>query len=189
MVSGTGSPDAKPRTDNVDVAKQVQGLRAQVHKSFGAVAIAMMALPRYRHQSIADLGPLVLDPLVRDRVAMAYTSKSDAEDSGDVAGLAIWASVSDEVDKKIREQIAGGSFPIRLKPEDWNSGEINWLLDVIASDEKTTGAVLANFKQVVKNGKLRLHPIIGRLLDKATLEKMQGTQVQTDASPSETDPS
>jgi hypothetical protein len=89
---------------------------------------ATLPLPRYRHQTLADLQHLVLDPLLRDR-------------------LAIWAS-----------------------------GEISWLIDVIAPDRKTTASVLGNFKQVLKGGDLRLHPIIGRLVDKETLEKMGASQ-------------
>ena len=50
------------------------------------------------------------------------------------------------IDLKIREQIKIASFPIRLKPVDWNSGPVNWLLDVIAPDRKATGQVIANFR-------------------------------------------
>ncbi len=100
----------------------------------------------------------------------------------DITGLAIWASVSDEVDAKIREQIRNGVWPLRLKSEDWTSGEINWLIDVIAPDRNTTASVLGNFKQVVKGGDLRLHPIIGRLVDKETLEKMGASQTATTGS-------
>ena len=132
----------------------------------------MMALPRYRHQTLSDLQHLALDPLIRDRVAIAYPAGKDREALTDITGLAIWASVSEEVDAKIREQIRSGTWPLRLKSEDWTSGEINWLIDVIAPDRKTTASVLANFKQVVKAGDLRLHPIIGRLVDEETLEKM-----------------
>jgi hypothetical protein len=82
------------------------------------------------------------------------------------------ASVSQEVDAKIRDQIRSGTWPLRLKSEDWTSGEINWLIDVIAPDRKTAASVLGNFKQVVKDGELRLHPLIARLVDKETLEKM-----------------
>ena len=90
----------------------------------------------------------------------------------DVAGFAVWASVSEEVDLKIRDQIKARTFPIRLKPEDWQSGSINWLLDVIAPDRKTTGRVIANFRQVVKEGDLRLHPQIAGLVEREMLEKM-----------------
>ena len=92
----------------------------------------------------------------------------------DIAGFAIWASVSDEVDLKIREQIKTGTFPIRLKPEDWNSGPVNWLLDVIAPDRKSTGQVIANFRQVVKEGDLRIHPQVAGLVDDDMRGKMMG---------------
>ena len=84
-------------------------------------------------------------------------------------------SVSDEADQRITEQVKAGVLPIRLKPEDWNSGPNNWLLDVIAPDAKATARVIANFRQVVKEGSLKLHPIIARLVDAETLKKM-GTE-------------
>ncbi|MFG5383078.1 toxin-activating lysine-acyltransferase [Yoonia sp. R2-816] len=93
-----------------------------------------------------------------------------------LSGVAIWASVSEEVDAKIRDHIKGGVFPVRLKPEEWQSGQINWLLDVIAPDQKTTVQVIANFKQVVKDGGLRMHPIVTRLVDAATWDKMLAMQ-------------
>jgi hemolysin-activating ACP:hemolysin acyltransferase len=64
-----------------------------------------------------------------------------------------------------------------LKADEWQSGDINWLLDVIAPNQKTTANVIANFKQVVKGGDLRLHPIVTRLVDAETLEKMGANKV------------
>ena len=130
---------------------------------------------------MADLQPLVLEPLIRDRIAIAHPKGADRAALVDIAGFAIWASVSDEVDAKIREQIKTGTFPIRLKPEDWQSGEINWLLDVIAPDRKATGQVIANFRQVVKEGDLRIHPQVAGLVDDEMRGKMmtgmaQGTE-------------
>jgi hemolysin-activating ACP:hemolysin acyltransferase len=147
-------------------------VRAHVRESFGKTVMAMMMLPRYRSQTLADLHHLVLDPLLRDRIAIAYPGNAQNDPMADISGLAIWASVSEEVDAAIREQIRGGVFPLRLKSEDWTSGDINWLIDVIAPDQRTTASVIANFKQVVKSGGLRLHPIISRLVDTETLRKM-----------------
>lgn len=163
---------AAPGAPDPDVLKRIAALRTQVRENFGKIAMSMMVLPRYRHQSIADLQHLILEPLIRDRIAIAYPGDKDRTDQPDVAGMAIWASVSDEVDANIREQIRAGVFPVRLKADEWTSGTNNWLLDVIAPDTKTTVSVLANFKQVVKGGDLRLHPLITRLVDKETLEKM-----------------
>lgn len=65
---------------------------------------------------------------------------------------------------QIREQIKAGVFPIRFKPEEWMTGDqkrsLAWLLDVIAPSQKLASTVLANFSQVVKEGDVRIHPIV-----------------------------
>lgn len=157
-----------------ETAKQLATLRSSVRENFGKAAMALMMLPRYRNQSIGDLQHIVLEPLLRDRLAMAFPAKPDAaaDTPREMLGFAIWASVSTEVDARIREQVKAGNFPVRLKPEDWNSGDINWLLDVIAPDEKSTLSVIANFRQVAKEGQLVIHPVITRLVDKQSLEKL-----------------
>ena len=162
-----------------EVAKKIAALRSQVRESFGKIVMAMMMLPRYRHQTLGDLQHLVLEPLIRDRIAIAYPGDKERGPLTDIAGLAIWASVSEEVDADIRQQIKAGVFPVRLKPDAWNSGPINWLIDVIAPNRRMTTAVIANFKQVVKEGGLRLHPIVTRLVDPETLQKMGAEKIGT----------
>jgi len=174
-------PEGNPELNPEIIAKIAQ-VRSQVRENFGKVVMAMMMLPRYRNQSIADLNHLVLDPLIRDRIAIAYPGKTEDDQMADITGVAIWASVSDEVDATIREQIKAGTFPLRLKSEDWNSGNNNWLIDVIAPDKKTTANVIANFKQVVKEGGLRLHPLVTRLVDEETLKKMGAAKMGGDGS-------
>ena len=164
---GADTPELDP-----EIIKKIAAVRSHVRESFGKITMAMMMLPRYRNQTLGDLQHLVLEPLIRDRVAIAYPGSTDNPALADITGVAIWASVSEEVDGRIRDQIAAGTFPLRLKPEDWVSGEINWLLDVIAPNQKATASVIANFKQVVKGGGLRLHPVITRLVDQETLAKM-----------------
>jgi cytolysin-activating lysine-acyltransferase len=166
-----------------EIVKKIAKVRSHVRESFGKVVMAMMMLPRYRHQSIADLQHLVLEPLIRDRIAIAYPGGTDDGQLADISGVAIWASVSEEVDGHIREQIKAGTFPLKLKPEDWTSGSINWLIDVIAPNERATTSVIANFKQVVKEGGLRLHPLITRLVDAETLQKMGAEKIAAPSVP------
>lgn len=179
-----GSP-ATPQLDP-EIAKKLAAVRSHVRESFGNVVMTMMMLPRYRHSSIADLQHLVLEPLIRDRIALAYPRETEDKAMADVTGVAIWASVSDEADARIREQITAGVFPIRLKADDWTSGDNNWLLDVIAPDQKTTATVIANFRQLVKEGGLKLHPLVTKLVDAETLAKMgasRGGKPEAEASP------
>ena len=167
---------------------KISEIRSKVNETFGQVALAMMAIPRYRHQSVGDLNHILLEPLIRDRVAIASAEKGNDPTKAPLAGVAIWASVSDEVDTKIREQIKAGTFPIRLKGEEWNSGSNNWLLDIIAPNQQLTTAVIANFGQVVKqgdgedgqqgNGDIKVHPLITRLVDPEVLKKMGASRVE-----------
>ncbi|WP_284162953.1 hypothetical protein [Frigidibacter sp. SD6-1] len=43
-------------------------------------------------------------------------------------------------------------------------------------DRATTGRVIANFRQVVKEGDLRMHPQIGGLIDAEMLRKIGAAQ-------------
>lgn len=160
-----------PAPINDEVAEKIASLRSHVRESFGKVVMSMMMLPRYRHQTLNDLQHLVLEPLIRDRIAIAQRAEGDSA-SQDIAGVAIWASLSDEAEGRLRDQISAGAWPLRLKAEDWNSGQNHWLIDVIAADKKATTSVIANFRQVVKDGSLKLHPLITRLVDEETLKSM-----------------
>jgi hemolysin-activating ACP:hemolysin acyltransferase len=166
---------AKDRTLDPAVLAQIAAFKAKIQASIGEVVLAMMNLPRYRHQTLADVMHLVVEPMTRDRIAIAKTSATAGGEGKveETAGIAIWASVSEAVDTKIREQIQARVFPIRLKAEDWNSGETTWLLDVIAPSQKVATAVLASFKQVVKDKPIRIHPLVSQLVDPAVLEKMK----------------
>ena len=178
--NGSGNEGGAVEAQQLDpeMLAKISAIRTKVHETFGQVAMAMMAIPRYKHQSVADLSSILLDPLIRDRVAIASSPAEEGNSQGNLSGIAIWASVSEEVDAKIREQIKSGTFPIKLKADDWNSGDINWLLDIIAPNQKLTTSVIANFKQVIKEGDIRMHPLISRLVDPEALKKMGAAPVE-----------
>ena len=162
---------AKSPALDPQVLAQIAAFKTKIQASVGEVVLAMLNLPRYRNQTLADVMHLVVEPMTRDRIAIAKAGGEGKVE--ETAGIAIWASVSDEVDAKIREQIQARVFPVRLKAEDWNSGDTHWLLDVIAPSQKVATAVLANFKQVVKDKPIRIHPLVTQLVDPAVLEKMK----------------
>jgi cytolysin-activating lysine-acyltransferase len=159
-----------------EVRRQLGEMRERLQSTVGQVVLAMMALPRYRSQTLADLSYLVIEPLLNDRLAIATPRAQDGKEPADGAliGIAVWASVSDPTDAKIREQVAGGNFPVRLVAADWNSGETLWLLDVIAPNSALATAVLANFDQIAKGRQVNVHPIVARSVDPAALERMRG---------------
>jgi hemolysin-activating ACP:hemolysin acyltransferase len=160
-----------------EMLETISTIRTRIHSIFGQVVLALTAVPRYRHQSVADLTHLVLEPLIRDRVAIASAKPKDERmPPGALVGIAIWASVSDEVDAKIQDQIKAGVFPIRLKPEDWTSGDTTWLLDVIAPTQQLATAVLKNFRQVAKTDQIRIHPLVARMVDPDLLKQKEAEQ-------------
>lgn len=184
VTKDTSQDPTSPNQIDPEVAEKIGQLRASLRENFGKAVMALMMVPRYRTQMITDLQHIVLDPMLKDRLAFAYPSNTDQAIAPDMSGFAIWANVSEEVDARIREQISNGVFPIRMKTEDWNSGDINWLLDVIAANPETVTNVIANFRQVVKEGELRLHPLISKLVDSDSLEKM-GARKAPDTKPKE----
>ncbi len=198
--SATAAPAGVPvaaSAPSPEMKAKIADVRNRIHAAVGQVVLALSVVPRYRHQTLGDLQALVLEPLLRDRVAIATEKTSDAGGStgpdakstsegptqnGALAGIAFWATVSDAVDAKIREQIKAGAFPVQLKPEDWASGSKVWLLDVVAPSQKMASAVLSNFRQVVPksaDGKLmddvRIHPIVARQVDPELLKKLGAT--------------
>jgi cytolysin-activating lysine-acyltransferase len=178
-VAGPVGTDAVLPSDHgqlqLDQASQgkLASVRAKIHETLSKVALAMASTPRYRHLPIGDLTSLVLDPLLRDRIAIASAVSADGKaNETDIAGIAIWASVSEAVDAKISEQVKAGVFPVRLQPEDWASGRISWLLDVIAPNARLATSVLVNFRQVTNDGELRIHPVVSKLIDPQVLKKV-----------------
>jgi hemolysin-activating ACP:hemolysin acyltransferase len=171
------APETAATQPDPALAQKLSDFRQHLQTAFAKVVMTMMTTPRYKHCSIAELEPLVLDPLLRNRIAIAQAKpKPGAASSPDdaLAGIAIWAKVSPDVDAKIREQIAAQVFPIRLKAADWASGEITWLLDVIAPNAKLATAVLANFRQTVKDGQMFAHPIVREIVKPGVVKERPG---------------
>lgn len=181
--AGSTSGDSPAAGENAkpvppEVAAKITELRNKIQLSVGQIVLSIMNLPRYKTQSLGDLSHLVIEPLLRDRVAIAHKQVKSADgkakpDEETIAGIAIWATVSDAVDAKITEQVRAGVFPVRMAIDDWTSGDNVWLLDVVAGDRKQATAVLANFRQVAGEKPIKIHPVVARLIDPAVLEKLR----------------
>lgn len=85
----------------------------------GEIVWLLTQSPAHRHLFITDLEWSVI-PALKLRQVHLFRSK------GRIVGLAIWAKVSEEVDKRLSSGIN------RLAPNEWNSGENLWLVDIIA---------------------------------------------------------
>lgn len=175
------------RSLDPDTVQKVVQLRGRLQVALAQVVMAMAAAPRYRYVPLKDISEMVLEPLMRDRIAIATPNpeKADPIAKDTMAGVAIWATVSDEVEEKIREQIKAGVFPLRLAPSDWTSGDNTWLLDVIAPSKPEATAVFRHFAAQVKKGPMKLHPLISRSVDLEALKKMASAEVVAEGAGSE----
>jgi cytolysin-activating lysine-acyltransferase len=149
-------------------------LRPTAATAIGEICTLMLMLPRYRHVYLQDLEWLVMAPLVRGRLSVVRTGEKDGDEKKYVVGGVLWARVSSEVDKAIREQVRAGVFPIRLKPDDWNSGDTTWVLDVLAPNKLLASKIFAEIGRQGLGGvrKLNAHPIVQQLVDAELLKKM-----------------
>lgn len=163
-------PELKPGT-----LEKLSEIRSRIEKSVGQIVLQMMQQARYRHQTLADLTHLVIEPLLHDRIAIALGKERAAGGSAGPApiGIAIWASVSESVHSAIQEQVKAGAFPIRITAEDWVSGDNLWLLDIIAISQKAASAVFVNFKDIAGDRRVNLHPLVAQSVDQELLRKIQ----------------
>jgi hemolysin-activating ACP:hemolysin acyltransferase len=110
--------------------------------AFTQIVTVLMRSPRYRHYSLGDLEWLVIPPLVTGQYSVAEV-KSKHDRVQVPVGVALWASVSADVDKKLSENL---QTSIRLRPDEWKSGDILWLIDVVGDSR----AVPQLLKQLVE---------------------------------------
>jgi len=187
--NGPSSAEPAPAPLTPEMAEKIGQLRSKIQLSVGQVVLALMNTARYRNLSLADLATIIMEPLLRDRVAIARKSAKAADgtthiDEHTIAGIAIWATVSNAVDAKIIEQVRAGVFPVRLAAEDWTSGDTPdagghpkanshvWLLDVIAADRHEATGVLVNFRQLAGERPVKIHPIVGQMIEPGVLGKL-----------------
>ena len=103
-VAAASGSDTTEGQSSDDLAKREQA-RGKLATSFAQVTTALMATPRYQKLSITDLEWVVLEPLLRDRIAIVSAKQGKTGQPGGVVGIAIWARTSDAVNKKIEQQI------------------------------------------------------------------------------------
>ncbi len=119
-----------------------------VSASFGEIVSVLMRSEHYRSYTLQDLEWLVVPAVLSNQFLLA---EARAKGNGFTApvGVVLWANVSPEVDQRLTANIAQ---PIRLKPEDWRSGNIPWLVDAVGPP-KLIGSMLQQLHTKVFKGR------------------------------------
>jgi len=145
----TGLDDQSPDGADPEKAKASrQALQAKMLTAgFGEIVSVLMRSPHYKHYSLTDLEWLVVPPLLANQFTLAEARTKDGAIPAPI-GVALWAFVSPEVDEKLSQNL---DRPMRLRPDEWKSGDIPWLIDAIGPPD-VVKAMLQRLGQAVFKG-------------------------------------
>lgn len=155
------SPDVRPngaslngsaKQDGQVAAKPEAGARnerrSQFAQSFAQIVGVLMRDPRFKNMRLSDLQWLVVPPLLTGQMRLAHAQTRRNGFYLPVA-VALWARVSDAVDKRLSENAKG---PIQLRPSEWCSGDNYWLI-AVAGDPRATPMFIKQLEKTEFNGK------------------------------------
>lgn len=97
--------------------------------AFGEIMAVLLQSPRHRDVTLGALTRSMVPPFLTKQYVIAK-AKGDRDDApATPVGVAFWARVSDEVDRRLQSE---PDKPIELRHDEWQSGGNIWLLDVVA---------------------------------------------------------
>jgi cytolysin-activating lysine-acyltransferase len=103
--------------------------KAQFAQMFSQAVGVLMRDAQHRNLPIRDLEFLLLPPLMAGQCVVGHAKLADDGALLPVA-LALWARVSPSVDKRLQDSV---DRPVPLKPNEWTSGNIIWLVTLAGS--------------------------------------------------------
>ena len=123
--------------------------------AFAQIVTILLRSPSHRHFAIADLEWLVVPPLTLGQFVIAE-AKAQADGPGFPVAMALWATVSPETDLRLSENLTS---PIRLRPDEWKSGDIMWLIDAVGEPRVLTGLVQQLAENAFKGRPIKLRQV------------------------------
>lgn len=125
-----------PQLDRAQVGAAISKL---ISASIGDLVVVMSKSAAHKHYSLADIEWIVLPPVLAGQFYLAEATNPETGFRAPVAAVT-WARVSAEVDAKLRES---AGKPIRLRPDEWTSGDIHWLIDLVGDPRGLNNALKA----------------------------------------------
>lgn len=110
-----------------------------ISASIGDIVVLFSRSPKHKHFSLADIEWLVLPAVFSGQFFIAEASNAETGHRAPVA-IVTWARVSPEVDQRLTENVGK---PLRLRPDEWSSGEALWLIDAVGDPGSVVGALQA----------------------------------------------
>ncbi len=147
-----------PASSDAQVPSQQRTTIRQVDLTLGQIVTVLMRSPQHKQHPLADLEWLVLPAVLSGQCRVVQAQQSGIPVP---VGVALWASVSTAVDQRLSDL----SAPWRLQPGEWRSGDIPWLVELVA-DAPTQQVLLKHLGETVFKGraiKMRLRGADGKM--------------------------
>lgn len=138
--------DARKAADSVFAPEQgveppPDALRREPNVFASAVWLMQLS-PRHRHLFLADLEWALMPPLALKQFRLFQRD-------GIPVALVTWASVSNEVEARLAQG------QMRLKPDEWQSGEHCWLIDLLAPAGSEEGVIRSLVRDALADKSVR----------------------------------
>ncbi len=126
----TGAPEFSPQQIAGAVSKLISA-------TIGDCAVVFSKSPAHKHYSLADIEWMILPAVVSGQVYVAEAQHKEIGARVPVA-VVLWARVSAETDQRLT---ASSGQKIRLRPDEWQSGDILWIIDVAGDPQAIESAL------------------------------------------------
>jgi hemolysin-activating ACP:hemolysin acyltransferase len=113
--------------------------------TFTRIVSVLTRSPHYKHYTLSDLEWLVVPAILSGQCAVMEAKLHGRQVP---VAVALWASVSEEVDKRLSGNLA---VPIKLRPDEWRSGENLWLINAVG-DPKAVPLLLQQIGETTFKG-------------------------------------
>jgi cytolysin-activating lysine-acyltransferase len=144
-LNGTAGPAVAGEISPEEAKKRAVAGK-QIAAAFGELVTLLMRSPADKHHSLSDLEWLIVPALAHRQYALAEAQSKETGAISPVGGV-LWAFVSEEVDKRLSDL----SAPVRLKPNEWRSGDIPWLVLATGDTRILAGLIQQLTKTVFKD--------------------------------------
>jgi hemolysin-activating ACP:hemolysin acyltransferase len=135
LTNGIKSDSSVSQATNAELPADELKRRAELSKrlmgAFGGVVSVLMRSEAHRHQFLADLEWLVLPAIASGQFSL-MDAQSKSIGFTQPVGVVLWARVSTEVDQRLSSNL---TLPLHLKPEEWTSGDILWIVEAVGAQQ------------------------------------------------------
>jgi hemolysin-activating ACP:hemolysin acyltransferase len=161
-VSAAAAPASpSPERPPANADRTMSGLTEKVRRetavlrnalAFTQILGVLMRSPHYRQCAIGDLEWLVIPPLMAGQFRIGEAPAQNGQGPTLPVALVLWASVSAEVDQRLMDNPSA----FQIKPEDWTSGDILWLMHAAGETRFVRFIVEQLKKTTLKDRKIKV---------------------------------